>query len=169
MPGINYVVGDATRPHGDGPRIIAHIVNDQGKWGSGFVVALSRRWPEPEEAYRMWCRVPTNLSWCQGEGLPKLGNVQYVDVPPGITVANMMAQRGVRHDPSAPRAVDYDALAKCLGKLGAYAREMGASVHMPRIGCGLGGGDWETVEELITESLVDEYGLTVTVYDLPTS
>lgn len=43
---------------------------------------------------------------------------------------------------------------------------MSASVHMPRIGCGLGGGNWEFVESLIVEYLCDR-GVPVTVYDLP--
>lgn len=169
MSEINYVQGDATQPQGDGQKIVAHIVNDQGAWGRGFVLALSRRWPEPEDMYRMWCEVPTNLPWCQGEGLPKLGNVQFVPVGTGLTVANMMAQRGWRQGPGAPRAVDYTALRLCLDKLGRGAVDTGASIHMPRIGCGLGGGEWSVVEECVLESLVDVYGLTVTVYDLPDS
>ena len=167
MTGINYVVGDATRPQGDGPKIIAHIVNDRGGWGRGFVVALSRRWREPELAYRDWMHVPTNLSWCQGDGLPRLGNVQYVDVAEDLCVANMMAQCGIRSGPGAPRAVDYEALRECLGRVGAEAQARGASVHMPRIGCGLGGGDWDVIEEAIELLLVDMGKLTVTVYDLP--
>lgn len=166
MSGISYFTGNAVFPRGDGQKIIAHIVNDEGKWGSGFVLALSRRWREPEECYRMWCEVPTNLPWCQGGGLPLLGNVQFVPTGPGLTVANMMAQRGVRHDPRAPRAVRYEALAQCLGKVGRQAQDTGASIHMPRIGCGLGGGEWAVVE-IIIRAAVDADGLTVTVYDLP--
>jgi len=44
---IAYVMGDATAPKADGPKIIVHVCNDVGAWGRGFVVALSRRWPEP--------------------------------------------------------------------------------------------------------------------------
>ena len=46
MP-IQYRTGDATRPEGDGPKIIAHICNDVGAWGKGFVLALSKRWNTP--------------------------------------------------------------------------------------------------------------------------
>ncbi|HJK89231.1 MAG TPA: hypothetical protein RMH85_21120 [Polyangiaceae bacterium LLY-WYZ-15_(1-7)] len=53
---IDYVVGDATRPGGDGPKIIVHVCNDVGGWGRGFVTALSKRWAAPEEAYRAWYR-----------------------------------------------------------------------------------------------------------------
>ena len=44
------------------------------------------------------------------------------------------------------------------------AHELGASVHMPRIGCGLADGEWSKVEPLIEEHLC-EAGIAVTVYD----
>ncbi|MFJ6385555.1 hypothetical protein ACIQI7_36810, partial [Kitasatospora sp. NPDC092039] len=52
MGEITYVRGDATTPQGKGVKVIAHVCNDLGGWGKGFVLALSRRWPEPEAAYR---------------------------------------------------------------------------------------------------------------------
>lgn len=55
MP-INYIIGDATQPVYSGPAILVHVCNDLGKWGAGFVLAVSRRWPEPEAAYRAWHR-----------------------------------------------------------------------------------------------------------------
>jgi len=52
MMKIEYVKGDATAPTGDGQKIIVHVCNDLGKWGKGFVLAISRRWKTPEKAYR---------------------------------------------------------------------------------------------------------------------
>ena len=58
---INYVIGDATQPVGEWPKIIVHVCNDIGGWGRGFVTAISKRWPEadgvslinpPEEHFR---------------------------------------------------------------------------------------------------------------------
>ena len=49
---IQYRTGDATQPETDGPAIIVHCCNDNGGWGRGFVVAISKRWREPETAYR---------------------------------------------------------------------------------------------------------------------
>ncbi|MBV8077676.1 MAG: Appr-1-p processing protein, partial [Planctomycetaceae bacterium] len=40
MATIRYLRGDATQPQATGPRIIAHLCNDQGGWGQGFVAAL---------------------------------------------------------------------------------------------------------------------------------
>ncbi|WP_218034641.1 hypothetical protein [Acrocarpospora corrugata] len=54
MAQIHYLHGDATCPQAEGPKVIAHICHDQGGWGKGFVLAVSRRWPEPEAAYRRW-------------------------------------------------------------------------------------------------------------------
>jgi hypothetical protein len=46
------------------------------------------------------------------------------------------------------------------------AHERAASVHMPRIGCGLAGGEWGRVESIVRDTLCAE-GIEVTVYDLP--
>lgn len=51
---ISYVIGDATDPPRDRPGIIAHVCNDIGAWGKGFVLALSRRWKQPEQDFRAW-------------------------------------------------------------------------------------------------------------------
>lgn len=54
MKPITYLVGDATRPEVGGNKIIAHICNDAGGWGKGFVLALSQVSPIPESSYREW-------------------------------------------------------------------------------------------------------------------
>lgn len=82
--------------------------------------------------------------------------------------ANMVAQHGVRHDRTAPRAVQYDALRSCLDQVAHFctmhpSSEV-ASVHMPRIGCGLGGGTWNEIEPIIQSTLTAR-GVPVTVYD----
>ena len=56
MIDLKIIKGDATSPQAKGNRIVAHVCNDLGKWGKGFVMAVSARWPEPEEAYRRWHR-----------------------------------------------------------------------------------------------------------------
>ena len=54
MLDLQIVQGDATSPPGEGVKIIAHVCNDVGGWGKGFVVAVSKRWPDPEREYRSW-------------------------------------------------------------------------------------------------------------------
>lgn len=153
---IAYIMGDATCPQAKGVKIICHICNDIGGWGKGFVLALSKRWEEPEASYRKWHAAG------RGGGFV-LGAVQFVQVEPYIWVANMVAQRGIKRGSSVP-PVRYEAVASCLAKVAAKAIALGASVHMPRIGCGLAGGKWSEVGSLIDQHLISE-GVPVTVYD----
>ena len=49
---IIYLKGDATVPQAKGIKIIAHICNNLGGWGKGFVLAISKRCESPEKEYR---------------------------------------------------------------------------------------------------------------------
>jgi O-acetyl-ADP-ribose deacetylase (regulator of RNase III) len=60
--------------------------------------------------------------------------------------------------------VHHDAIREGLARIATQARASGASVHMPRIGCGLAGGDWARIESLIVETL-STADIRVTVYD----
>ncbi|MDH6704847.1 O-acetyl-ADP-ribose deacetylase (regulator of RNase III) [Kitasatospora sp. MAA19] len=157
MAEITYVRGDATAPRGKGVKVIAHVCNDLGGWGKGFVLALSRRWPEPEAAFRRWHRERAGNDF-------GLGALQVVQVEPYVWVANLVGQRGIRTGRSTGAPVRYEAIDTALAALGDRAPELGASVHMPRIGCGLAGGRWERVEPLVAARLVAR-GVSVTVYD----
>lgn len=153
---FQYVIGDATRPEGKGSKMILHICNDIGGWGRGFVVALSARWKKPEQEYLSWAARGENFA---------LGQVQFVPVEEEITVVNMVAQHDVVAQGGVP-PIRYQALQQCLESVAAQAKKENASIHMPRIGSGLAGGDWEKIERLVKQTLVDQ-GLSVTVYDLP--
>jgi O-acetyl-ADP-ribose deacetylase (regulator of RNase III) len=168
MATIKYIKGDATRPEAWGNAIIAHICNDSGKWGKGFVVALSRRWPEPEARYRAWYKDRERAS----SGF-KLGAVRFVGVKTidtvlnpdkKIWVANMIAQHGIRSAEN-PTPIRYGALSTALQHVAEFAKKNNASVCMPKIGSGLANGSWDTIERLIIEALVDQ-DVSVTVYEL---
>jgi O-acetyl-ADP-ribose deacetylase (regulator of RNase III) len=156
MSAITYLKGDATCPQAGGVKIICHVCNDAGRWGKGFVLALSRRWEAPEREYKSWHAGRAGNDF-------GLGAVQFVQVDPYVWVANMVGQHGVKRGRSGP-PIRYDAVAACLKAVGDRAAELGASLHMPRIGCGLAGGDWSKVEPLLVEHLCGR-GLAVTVYD----
>jgi O-acetyl-ADP-ribose deacetylase (regulator of RNase III) len=156
MTPMTVVKGDATSPQAKGPKIIAHVCNDLGGWGKGFVLAISRRWPEPEQSYRSWHRHRATNDF-------GLGAVQFVRVRPDIWVANMVGQHGLKAGSAGP-PVRYDAIGRCLAAVAGEAKRLSASVHMPRIGCGLAGGRWERIEPLIVESLCAA-DVPATVYD----
>ena len=157
---IHPVAGDATQPQGEGTKILVHVCNDLGKWGKGFVLAVSRRWKEPERLYKLWAEGKTDQKF-------KLGEVQFVQVQEDLWVANLIGQHGIRtHNSKASvPPIRHDAIRQGLQKVADFAVEKEASVHMPRIGAGLAGGDWQKISELIEETLVQN-GLEVTVYSL---
>lgn len=168
MTTIRYIKGDATSPQAKGRKIICHIVNDAGRWGRGFVLAVSDRWPEVEAAYRCWYKSKSAYSGLAfGMGVTQdafaLGGVQSVMVRSNLVVCNMVAQRGTKSGSNGP-PIRYEALGLCLVRIVVSARQFHASVHMPRIGCGLAGGKWEKVEPLIQQTLCDA-DVDVTVYD----
>lgn len=144
---ITNIKGDVTYPVGDGIKIIAHVCNNKRAWGAGVVLSISDRWPQPEASYR------SLLEYV-------LGKVYLVKVEYDIYVANMIAQNGFYKSGYIP--LQYDALETCLKKLNAYASKVDAKIHMPKIGSGLGGGDWNRILKIIEDTaLVD-----VTIYEL---
>lgn len=170
---ITYLTGDATLPIGDKyqPKIIAHVCNDIGAWGRGFVLSLSQRYPSAERAYRDWYQMNEPAGY--PELVPfRLGRLKLVQVTNDIHVANMIAQHGIMSKDGIP-PIRYDALADCLAELRLHARALSfrynsdktTTVHMPRIGCGLAGGEWSKVEEIVKRQLHD---VNVYVYDFDT-
>ena len=161
--GITYHVGDATNPVESGyPRFIIHCCNNIGGWGSGFVCALSNRWKKPEQDYRKWFRDKKIDDELNIEVPFKLGEIQVCEVQDGLYAINMIGQNGVI-GPDNPQPVDYEAIADCLDKVAKTVHLYG-SIHCPRFGSGLAGGDWNTIKMLINLHLPNH---NVNVYDLP--
>ena len=63
-----YSTGDATLPQGRGPGIIAHVCDDIGQWGKGFVLPLGKRYPDAEKQYRKWYARKLDPPICAGSG-----------------------------------------------------------------------------------------------------
>jgi O-acetyl-ADP-ribose deacetylase (regulator of RNase III) len=156
LPEITYLRGDATRPRGEGVRVVAQIVNDQASlWGGGFALVIRKKWPAVQESFRSWAETGKNL---------QLGNVHVAFPDSATAVFNMVCQHG--YGPSPKPRIRYAHLRNCLDQLASFALQKQASIHIPRIGCGQAGGSWEIVRELIDYTLCRQ-GVRVTVYDPP--
>lgn len=157
---ITIVRGDATKPRGDGQKIVVHVVNDATpRWGGrGFASAVARVWPDAQKDFVRCVE--------EDRSRLKLGSVYEYAAATGLTIVHMVAQHGYGPSP-APR-IRYAALRTCLAKVAELALTAGASVHMPRIGAGEAGGSWALIEELVAGTLCAA-GIHVTVYDLPGS
>ncbi|UST61946.1 ImmA/IrrE family metallo-endopeptidase [Pseudomonas moraviensis] len=160
QPVLTEVVGDVLKPQGSGPKLIAHIVpNTPAQWGGrGFAHQVKKNFPEVWDQYRSETTAIDRI--------PALGQV-YIGTPGnGISFAHMVAQKG--YGPAKGQRLSYAAFATCLSQVRNKALEIGASVHMPRVGTGHGGANWDVIKELISEELVDK-GVRTTVYQLPSS
>lgn len=156
MKNIEYKKGDATNPSGAENKIIVHICNNVGAWGKGFVLAISKRWKAPENSYRSWYRSKDNFN---------LGEVQFVQVEQDLWIANLIGQHKIVKDENGNAPIRYDAVEDGLKKVANFASEIDASVHMPRIGCGLAGGKWPIIESIIDET-ISKKDINTIVYDL---
>lgn len=166
MP-INHVTGDATKPIGQGPKILVHCCNDEGAWGAGFVLALSRMWPQAEASYRAWFSNTLGDDPPSEEtGPPQLGEVQLVLVGPKIWVANLIGQHGIGMAEDRRAPIRYDAIRKGFVKVTRFSKIYEAGVHMPKMGTGLAGGSWKAIEQLVQAEFLAN-GVPVTVYSLP--
>jgi IrrE N-terminal-like domain len=151
-----FAFGDATQPRGPGAKIIAQLVNSGAALGTGFGRAMAEAWPESARALREWKN--------EGESFA-LGRSRLTKLASDVYVLQMLAQRGVSSK-IGKAGIRYSSLRACLGELGRISTELEASVHMPRIGAGQAGGDWDTIEGMIMEELVAKE-VEVTIYDLP--
>ena len=138
---ITYLKGDATEPVvTDRFRIITHICNDKGAWGAGFVMALSKKWKEPEAEYR---KLKNYV----------LGDVQFVQVNKNTIVANIIGQHCTGTDENGNPPIRYNAVRKALKTVNSEAIKLNATIHSPYMGCGLAGGIWGIMEAVILETI----------------
>lgn len=73
-----------------------------------------------------------------------LGTIQYVPINKYLTVLNLYGQFNI-----GGIATDYDALRNIAAELEQLPITKQQELHMPyMMGCGLGGGDWNTVQEI---------------------
>ena len=141
--------------------VIPHICNNIGGWGSGFVLSLSKKWPQhlkllsPEYRYRTWYR----NGFEEYSGPFGLGQIQICVPQKNVHVINMIAQNGVKTNNDKP--IKYEALVYCMRQVQRYIDSLNASstsstqveIQCPKFGSGLAGGNWSFIEELINEIL----------------
>jgi len=145
---LKYVKGDLFSTDCD---IIGHGCNCRGVMGSGVAKIVREKYPKAYNAYR---------ELYEQDGL-WLGDIQFVLQNDGKYVANCMTQDG--YFPRHVVNVDYVALEKCMWELKRFAREKSLSIALPKIGAGLAGGDWNTIEEILNKVF---FNYDVTVYCL---
>ena len=137
---------------------ICHQVNCQGKMASGVAGQIRKRWPEVYTNYMtQYAQAKTWADCCENNGEKAttgdylLGDVQFVYLEdaniPRQCVVNLFAQDTFGYNGN--RYTSYDAFWNCLNVLKNKIPK-GATIAFPyKIGCGLGGANWEIIEKMI--------------------
>lgn len=146
---IEYLTGDAAEPKTISERrdVIVHGCNNKGGWGKGFALHLGNVYPITKEEYKLWFN---NMA---GTYPFDLGEIQMVPINSNLVVINMITQDGYRGDGTVKWS-DSPAKLWAINKgftllreyiLRKYLNGRKYTIHMPKIGCGLGGLNWKDV------------------------
>lgn len=99
---------------------------------------------------------------------PNTGNLNLlsIDLVFQLIVVNSYTQYryGWNHVDGDKKPVDYEAISLCMRKINHQFK--GKSIGLPKIGCGLAGGDWNIVSKILEKELKD---MNVTVVELYTN
>lgn len=131
--------------------IVPHVCNNIDLFGAGFAGALSKHYPVVKENYHLL-----------GKNFLKnnLGYVQYVKVLEdknyghNLIFANMIAQNSTISK-SNPRPLNYRYLVQSMIDVDKLIKskfyDQKIEIHMPKFGCGLAGGNWNFIADLIED------------------
>lgn len=130
--------------------VIAHGVNCRGVMGAGVAAGIKEKYPTAYSSYKKSCDEALNTTGLQ----ILLGKVQLVSPckdgicnQPLLVIANCFTQISYGTE---KRQVDYEAVAKCFATLNKRIPSLyEATLHIPKIGAGLAGGDWNVIEDII--------------------
>jgi len=138
--------------------IICHSVNHRGVAGGGLAKQIKDAYPEFMDDYLYNCK---NYSF---EDIRNSGRVSFYQVTPLKWIASIFGQDDFR---GSGRRTDYYSLYAGFCTVSAVALADNTPVAIPyKIGCGLGGGDWDTVLAMIVK-LFSDCSLDVMIYELP--
>lgn len=118
--------------------LVLHQVNCQKVCGAGLAKKIADKYPYWKFIYKQ-----CNKS---------VGDIHFVNITDNLKIVNLYAQdnygKGLQ--------TDYSALKTCFGKFmeNYYLWYYPQPFYLPyKIGCGLGGGDWSIVSEIIFETM----------------
>ena len=120
--------------------IIMHGCNAQGVMGAGVAKAITDKYPQ--------CYV----NYLHSKDEYRLGKViwYFHDYGGSLLIANVITQQYCGRDNK--RYVNYTALATGFSKVFDFNEGKKHPVYFPKIGAGLGGGDWNIIEQLINDA-----------------
>lgn len=127
--------------------IIPHVVSNVGGFNSGFASLIEKNYPIVKANYDLLA-------------IHKLGEDQFIKIDAGgkrkLIFVNMIAQNS--NVKRGKRQLNYFSLVKCMGGVYSYIKNNYSEfdsnkveIHSPKFGCGIAGGNWNFISELIDD------------------
>ena len=134
--------------------IICQQVNCMSVMGAGLAKQIINKYPEVHPSYKRFCK------GCKdNDNRNLLGSIQTIPTADGKVIANLFSQYDYGRD---KQHTDYNALRECFRSLLKVSEMFDDSIAIPYgIGCGLAGGDWYVVSNIIEEVFGQYYNVTV--------
>lgn len=152
---VNFVDGNIfSRLSTNKTTYICQQVNCKGVMGAGLAKQIRDKWPVVFDEYKKIC------------GADRLGDSQTVQVAPQLYVVNLFGQNGYGR---GERQTNYAALAAALFSFfrDCARKNPDVTIRLPYgLGCGLAGGDWDTVLDIISDA-AKAWNLNVEIWVLP--
>lgn len=146
--GIKYVKGDAVKALQEGQiNFLVHGVNCQGVMASGIAKQIRETFPECYGRY-----IEYTAERKKHNAPVKPGDVQ-LWIRSGRVIANLYSQDNYGYNGN--RYCSYDGIEVGLRHLRDEVLEAQDIVGMPKIGAGLGGGDWNIIQSIILSVFPD--------------
>ena len=131
---------------------IVHGCNAQGIQGSGVALAVKKKYPGAYKTYVAYLQLDKDTQ------RPSLGRVfPYKVEDKALVIWNAITQEGFGHP---TRNMSYDAIETCFKIVdwrinNDHPDTLGVKkeIHIPMIGAGLGGGNWEIIREIIEQTV----------------
>ena len=117
--------------------VIVHGCNAKGVMGSGVALAIKEKYPKAYEAYK---------GFEAKHGL-RLASLSIAKVTPKVFVANLISQEDYGRN-RLIKYVSYGAIHLGFEKLNGHFPSS-AVFNFPKIGAGLGNGDWKEISKVI--------------------
>ena len=132
-------------------KVIIHGCNCFHTMGSGVAKEIREKYPDAYTA---------DVEMTDKGDRKKLGTVSAAMIPEGdLIVVNAYTQYEFGAD--GKQYVDYDAVRSAMQQINETFPEEDYKLRMPRIGSGLGGGDWDTIAGILDEVFGDREILVV--------
>lgn len=140
---ITEIKGDALDFANQNGFALIHCCNAQGKMGSGIAKQIKTKFPN---AYKEYMQSHS------------LGSLSCDDLS-NPSIINMVAQKYYGND--GKKYINYGVLANCLSRISSSGINTHTIVVPKLMGCGLAGGRWDVVEELVIGMLGDRFNILI--------